>query len=440
MNRLLNRIAFSAGGAVATAALLAGCGGGGGTATSPPMSTPTTSPSSYAGPFAAVSFSIRIPAPGASGSSSARSGSSSARRPQYVSPNTASVSFTLNSATAMTAGQVTAYNATGFGTFNVTPGSGACVASAGGFDCTENVNLPPGSDNVTINATQGANGTGPLLSTVTQTLVVNTAQNNPFSVVLLGQVASVTLTGAALSANDTSHATTGEVLTVNAADSSGNVITNGPSSANYNNPFTLTDNDATGQTKLVVNGGTPSSSVVVSNPSDVVTLTYTGQAANTFTISESGGGFSGFGTISTNVDDITFTGTTLDDDAHGGLSSDANFGQQTLFFFATSGTQPVTAAELGFTNAPFNQQFDVTASAGCAGIASTSAGPATTFTITALGSTGVCSMRVTEHGTGYPITQHPANVAGSPTENGTFWVSVTTAGVIVNGHRQAGHQ
>jgi hypothetical protein len=433
MNRLLNRIAFSAGGAIASAALLAGCGGGGGTAASPPMTTPTTTPSSYAGPFSAVSFSIRIPAPGPSGSSSAR-------RPKFVSPSTASVSFVLNSASAMTAGQVTAYNATGFGTFNVTPGSGPCVASGGGFVCTENVNLPPGSDNVTINATEGASGTGPLLSTVTQTLVVNTAQNNSFNVVLQGQVASVTVTGAALSANDTSHATTGEVLTVNAADSAGNIITNAPNSANYNNPITLTDNDATGQTKLVVNGGTPGSSVVVNNPSDVVTLTYTGQAANTFTISDSGAGFSGFGTISTNVDDVTFTGTTLDDDAHGGISSDTNFGQQTLFFFAASGTQNVTAAELGFTNAPFSQQFDMTLSAGCSGIATSSASPATTFTITAAGGTGVCSARVKEHGTGYPITQHTANAAGSPTHDGTFWISVTTAGVTVNGHRQASHQ
>ncbi len=185
----------------------------------------------------------------------------------------------------------------------------------------------------------------------------------------------------------------------------------------------------------------PPSSVVTSNPADVVKLTYTGQAANNFTISASGSGISGSGTISVNDNDITFTGTTNDDAAHGGLSTDPNWGQQTLFFTATSGSQNVTGAETGFTNAPYSQQFDLVAGNGTGntcgtggGIATFSAGPATTFTITAHG-VGICSVRLEEHGTGYPITQHTANVSGSATHDGTFWISVTSANVTVNGSR-----
>ena len=128
---------------------------------------------------------------------------------------------------------------------------------------------------------------------------------------------------------------------------------------------------------------------------------------------------------------MTFTGATLDDAAHGGLNTDANWGQQTLFFSQANGNQTISAAELGFTNAPYDQAFDVTLSGGCAGIASASASPATSFTITA-GSPGICSGRVTEHGVGYPITSHPAPSSGNPTQNGTFWISVTTSTFGVN--------
>jgi hypothetical protein len=249
----------------------------------------------------------------------------------------------------------------------------------------------------------------------------------------------VSVSGAALTAN--TPVTAGETLVVTAYDADGNQIVNGSTSANYANPITLTDNDTTGQTQLTVNGHPASSSVVMGSPSDVVKLTYTGQAINAFTITASGTGFSGSGTISVNVNDITFTGTTNDDAAHGGLSTDPNWGQQTLFFTTTSGTQNVTGAELGWTNAPYNQQFDLVPGNGTGntcgtggGIATFSASPATTFTITAQG-VGICSVRLEEHGTGYPITDHAANTAGSPTHDGTFWISVTSADVTVTGTR-----
>ncbi len=187
---------------------------------------------------------------------------------------------------------------------------------------------------------------------------------------------------------------------------------------------------------LSLNGGTPATSIVVSSPNDVVTLLYSGQAVNrvNFTATATGMTDLAGGYVLTSVHDVAFTGTTLDDTANGGLVGDANYGQQTVFFSQASGTQSISASELGFTNSPFSQQFDVTLSAACGtgNIASVSSGPATTFTITASGTPGVCSGQLTEHGTGYPLTGHPANVAGNPTQNGTFWISVTTSSFGIN--------
>jgi len=315
-----------------------------------------------------------------------------------------------------------------------------CTISGGTETCTLSVIAPPGSVNYTFNATDGTS----TLSTLTTTIVNTVGTDNLSSVTLQGIVAgTVSVSGAALTAN--TPVTAGETLVVTAYDADGNQIVNGSTSANYANPITLTDNDATGQTKLSVDGHPASSSVITSNPSDVVTLTYTGQATNSFTISASAPGVSGSapadggGTITANVSDITFTGTTLDDAAHGGLTTDVNYSEPTLFFTQPSGLLNVTGAETGWTNTPFSQQFDLVPGNGTGntcgaggGIATFSAGPATTFTITAHG-VGICKVRLEEHGTGYPISSHPAPSSSTDTtHDGTFWISVTSSDVTVD--------
>jgi hypothetical protein len=221
-----------------------------------------------------------------------------------------------------------------------------------------------------------------------------------------------------------------ETLTVKVLDASAALIIG---AGNYNTPVTLTDNDATGVTSLSVNNGVGAPMVVVNGPSDVVTLNYNGQSVIAVTITASGTGVQagGGGTIGAAALDVTYSGTTLDDVAHGGLNTDPNWGQDTLFFAQASGSQIIGPAELGWTN--HSGTFDVLLSAGCVGVASITGGPATSFTVSALGSPGICSGRFTEHGTGYPLTNHPNNTNGSPTHDGTFWISVTSSSVGVTG-------
>ncbi len=170
-------------------------------------------------------------------------------------------------------------------------------------------------------------------------------------------------------------------------------------------------------------------------------LDYTGQADNPFSLTASGTGISGTSSTTPAVDDVTFTGTTLDSAAYGGLSSDTNYSEPTLFFTQASGSQNVTGAEVGWTNSPYSQAFTLSTGPSTApwcafygnNIATFSAGPATTFTVTAKG-VGVCKVRLEESGTGYPITTHPAPSGSTDTtHDGTFWISVTVSDVGVNG-------
>jgi hypothetical protein len=400
------------------AALLAGCGGGGGgNGSSAPVIASTAPPDGAltANGNNTATLTLHWPI--------SKAAASNARTPKYVSPSSTQITVTVNS---VNGGPVPSWVTPNPQTTALALGTN-CTAAGLTETCTLPVLAPPGTVNYTFTVSDGTNP----LATLTTNETLTQGVSNSLSVTLQGIDKTVTVTGSALGANIAISG--GELLTVSAFDADGNLIV---SPGSYNSPITLTDNDATGVTSLTVNAGAPSSTVVVSSPSDVVKLNYNGQAVNGFTISATGTGLTGSGTISSTVNDISFTGTTLDDAAHGGLNTDPNWGQQTLFYATTSGSQGISGAELGFTNAPYSKLFDVTPSAGCAGIASVSAGPSTSFTVTALGGTGVCSARLTEHGTGYPITSHTANIAGSATHDGTFWISVTSASIGVNGKQR----
>ncbi len=396
--------------ALVAAVSLAACSGGAGApSNTPPIPAPTVTPGGT-NPTAALTLSFQPNA----------SHSSTGKKPAYVSPSSTQITVAVNT---VNGGAPPSWVTTPV-TTALTVGTN-CTLSGGTETCTVSVPAPVGTVNYTFAVGDGTN----VLSTWTgdQTVVQGIA--NSFGVTLRGNAATVTVSGSALAANANIGS---ETLTVHAFDTDSNLIV---SPGAYNHPITLTDDDATGVTTLSVNGGTGASSVVVSSPADVVTLNYNGQAVNGFSIAASGTGITGGGTISSTVDDVTFpSGTTLDDAGHGGLVTDPNWGQQTVFFAQGSGTQVITAAELGFTNSPYNRSFDVSLSAGCTSgnIGSVSAGPATSFTITASGSPGICSGRLTEHGTGYPLTGHPASSSGNATQDGTFWISVTTSSFGVN--------
>lgn len=404
--------------AIAALVLLAGCGGGGG---SSPATAPAPNSQQPTGTPQTINMTISFPI-GAKPSSSKRT-------PQYVSPNSTQIRVQVNTVNGSAPPSWVPSDVTTALTF--TGGSPNCTASGGTATCTIPVAAPPGSVNYTITAEDAVPNA---LARKTQTIVIVQGTNNTPTVTLLGVVKTVNLSLPALTANSSQS---GATVTWSALDASGAQIVG---AANFDNPITVTDGDATGQTTLHVNGGAANTVQTLNAPGDALTMDYTGQADNPFSLTASGTGISGSGNVTPTVFDVTFTGTTLDDAAHGGLNTDSNWSKPTLFFAQASGSQNVTGAEVGWTGAPYSKQYDLDPGNGTGGtcgtggsIATFSASPATTFTVTATG-VGVCSVRLKEHGTGYPITTHPAPAnATDTTHDGTFYISVTSASFTVNG-------
>jgi hypothetical protein len=363
--------------------------------------------------------------------------SSSRRHPHYVSPSTSQVTVVVNTVNGGSAPSWVPSSTT----TTLTVGTN-CTLSDGTETCSVEVPAPPGSVNYTFTTSDGTNA----LSTLTTTQTVVQGTSNSFDGVLQGIVHKASFSVGTLAVQSTSGAYP-QTATVDAYDADGNLIVD-PGA--YANSFTLTDPETStsGMTKLSVNSGTASGSVTVSSPDDVVVLDNLGGAVNSFAIGV-GGSIPGGGTVACssgsacNVtaatpNDVTFTGTTLDNTANGGLNTDANWGQQTVFFAQTSGSQTLTGAEVGFTGG-FSGKFDIaldstTCGTGGSAVATVSAGPATSFTITAA-NVGICKVQLTEAGSGYPLTTpgHTANVAGSATHDGTFWISVTSSSIGVSG-------
>lgn len=415
---------------IATLIALAGCGGGGSTG---PLPTAVATQTTTAVPTPASSPAPRATATAtpASGSTSsiakltlsfrrALAPASSARHPQYVSMFSSSLIAHVDSVNDNLAPGIP----DSVVPFDFGP-NGNCTTTNGIATCVVTIAAPVGNVGYTFSVLDSSNRT---LSKKSTTFVMTQGIVNVISATLEGVVASVSFSATTLNADDTSLATTGEVVTVFARDASGGQIVDGTSPANFNNPFTIYDRDWTGQTALHLNGGPASQAVIASGPSDVITLTYTGRATNAFGIASSGLGWS---TVGSTVQDIAFVGTTLDTAANGGHLTDPNYGQQTLPLASLTDAKTISVTELGWTDQAFGGTFDIALDAGCAGIATASAGPATTFTISAAGGVGICMAHVTEHGAGYPLSGHPATVAGSPTQDGTFWITVTSASITL---------
>ncbi|MGZ3496769.1 MAG: hypothetical protein ACXVAK_04335 [Vulcanimicrobiaceae bacterium] len=380
--------------ALSAAVSLAACSGGA-------SSVPTTPNSSHQpGQGQAQSARVQLTFPVVS------SGTHSAiRKPLYVPSTAATVVVTINSVNGSSTlpSWVTATTTVSL------LSSGTCSnPSAGVETCVFQVPAPPGSVSYTFDIKDASNN---LLATMTQTFTISQGTSNALSITLQGIVHTVTISGASLVANTPISQSAPQALTIQAQDASGAVISG---TANYDAAITLTDNDPSGATQLTV-GGTPASTVQVTKPGDTVAITYSGLAIVPFTIVATvGGNAAGSVTVTPSLNSITLTGTTTDTYN----PADPNYNQPTVFFSDTTSTQQFTAAELGWSNAPFGKTFSIDSTAcgsGASATATIAPASGTTFTVTPQNA-AICKVVVSD-GTG---------------QTQALWISVTTSGFNIN--------
>ncbi len=250
------RTRFSSALACTFAALLSGCGGGGSVGGPLPVPTSSSAPVQSAN----VQFVVKIPAiTSVSGTLRARS----AARPMDFSPSTQSVAIAIGANVLKTA--------------DVSASSSLCTAAlGGGRSCTIGVTAPTGSDQFTVTAFDGTNGTGNTIAKGTVAATVS-SQAVTVNVAVTGTIAKLSL----VLANP--YPPVGTAATVNVTvmgiDVDGNVVM-GP----YPSPVSLQDSDASGATSL--------STTTAANSSTAITLNYAGvQPFGSATITASLSGF-----------------------------------------------------------------------------------------------------------------------------------------------------
>jgi len=399
MKRLGNRF-FSSAVALIAAASVAACAGGGGGGTSP-ITTPTNPALSG---LVTSQFVIVVP----SGTSAG------ARKPQFVSSASLSITITLTNPPAGLSPTSVSTNISGSTCTVATP----CI-----------VNGPPSPPGVadtfqltTFDATRGA-GNALDSGSVTFTPTAGQANTAP-TVTMQGIPFSITITSVPSNFNANTASQTAS-LTVTVKDHSGQTIT-----GTYANPVRITDPDAetTNGTHLTgthVGGGCTNSCVDLQTNTDTITLNYGGLAENPVVLSSSATGVSGG-----NAGTATFTPilqaivkdngptTTLGGD---GIDLFTNNAGSTVGY---SGTEQYK--EPGFTNSPYGKSLSITGAGACSTFATLSTGAndtthGTPFTATAIASpvAGVCTITVTDS-----LTDQPSALP-------TFKVTYTTETVPV---------
>jgi hypothetical protein len=389
--------------AVLALSLATACGGGSGSpAISALGSTPSLTGSGTAATMAAQTGTITLSFP----IPSRTSGSAHVRAPQYVSPNTASITITVvsvNGSTTLPAGVPSPTTVQ----LSSAPG-GNCTVTFGLESCVIPIPTPPGT---VVYHLVLQSATGAILSenTVTETIAAGTSGAN-FPVQLLGLVAGVTVAPPQLVAGTPFSGT----LMITSNDASGAPITG---STSFFQPYTLTDNDTSGATSLSVNGGPPMQSVTVTSPTEVVTLNYSGQAITPFTFTVSGAsippGSTTAGTEAPQTTAIQFTGTLLDTAATGGVPTDVNWQQSTLFFDSIGQSESFSVSQAGQSS--FSVALDPATCGGSPAVVTVHTTNNVTFNVTA-NANGICK----------------ATVTGSPGVTQSLWFSSTTGSFAVN--------
>lgn len=263
--------------AVTALAVAAGCGGGGSSL------TPSQSHGSGTG---TESVTIKIPG-------KTHSTSSSKRSPQYVSPDTLSVSFSVNQGAAQIV--------------SVGPGASGCTGdSEDGYTCTTSFQAPVGSgQSVLIKTYSAANAGGSVLSQVTQSFDVTAGGPNTITFTLSGVAKTYVVTVDPTSI--TSGTAASGTVTWIAQDAAGDTIIGpgalinssgaqlpdeptiaiapdlaGGSTGTYT-PNKASDNSVIGGQWVITYDGTPTT-----NTSETITVSSTGVTSGTATMTING--------------------------------------------------------------------------------------------------------------------------------------------------------
>ena len=292
--------------AVVALAVLTACSGGGGSASPPARVTMPPASATTASDAANVTFTVKIPGETAAASTGRRA-------PQFVSSATQGV-------------LVQAYvdpqsaNPSPYGTyaFDLSSGSNACTPAAGaGRTCTFALPLAAGTydfvDTLYDAApANGSFGSAKVLGVGRATQTIARYVVNTVAISIGGRVASVVLGPVRDVAVNTAPAT--YALSVTALDADGVPIVAGTADP-YDNPVTVTASDTGAHTTLVLNGGTPTSSVTTSHSADTIAVAYdgTGPAGYFATFSATANGASaapaGFDSFNATLALVSFLGS-----------------------------------------------------------------------------------------------------------------------------------
>jgi len=265
----------------ACAAVLAACGGSGAT---PPTAGPhlTSSPTPSSASASAV-FRFKIPAP-PTAQPGQRTQGLTHRKPLYISPATLSISLSLSTVNGATPSPLPSVQVV-----NVTGASGGCTTTSGTTTCTATMNLPVGTDVITVATYDASGASGNLLSQQIYSAAVTAGSANAFSFALDANPGNATI-----SVSSTGSATGSQ-------NSGFSMITTGGAQT-----FAASLTDADGDT--IVGTGGPTLSAV-SHSTGVVTVSMSG---NTLTITP----------VSAGTASITVTATPANSQSGGdGLSS-----------------------------------------------------------------------------------------------------------------------
>lgn len=422
---------------LAVVVALAGCGGGGGGNSAPAPTSPTTAPVTSS-KLVTPMFIIKIPARGKS--------SGKARRPQYISTSTLSVSIAL---TADSAG--------------ITPGTLAnnpAVTNVAAGSCTGGCSVagppsPPGTDSFTVVTydTNGAAGSA-LNAGQLNNVTITAGQANSETITLGAIPATLSLSNVpAPGAGSFTAGTQGQstAISVIADDADSNVIPTSQSPAVFyvdatGAPISVTvsDPDTNAHGSCIVPSGSSTcvtgaaTSGTVSGPDGTLSLAYDGLAEIPVTITATAStATSGTAPFQPNLNAPAFNSSQATPSGVA-LTSSAE-----IDLFNTSGTGSAGSesfTESGWTNSPYAHALTIVATPAC-----TLGGPLSTTIATVAAGTNS-----TTNGTPFS-----AAVVGSPTAgscpvtvgdglsgnttdgSATLTVTYTTSGITANSkHRR----